>query len=161
MVAGVSNPATAQDVADMLSIDFGVEESPFNDNQEPLSDNSVIVSPKVNFSKLMVTSKVTKRKIIRKKSLTYKAQVLSKELFFDKGSTTRSVTSSVKKAKKRKKSAANKNKATSDISWYCPACEKNTALSMRMSKKYNEWYHEDGVGLDSDDNEDFFCVNCE
>ena len=139
MVAGVSNPATAQDVADMLSIDFGVEESPLNDNQQPLSDNSVIVSPKVSFSELMVTPKVTKRKIIRKKSLTYNAQVLSKELFSDKGSTTSSATSSYKKAKKRKKSAANKNKATSDVSWYCPACEKDTVLSMRMCKKCNEW----------------------
>ena len=161
MVAGVSNPATAQDVADMLSIDFGVEESPLNDNQQPLSDNSVIVSPKVSFLELMVTPKVTKRKIIRKKSLTHKAQVLSKELFSDKGSTTSSATSSYKKAKKRKKSAANKNKATSDVSWYCPACEKDTALSMRMCKKCNEWYHEECVGLDSDNNEDFFCVDCE
>ena len=161
MVAGVSNPATAQDVADMLSINFGVEESPLNDNQQPLSDNSVIVSPKVSFSELMVTPKVTKRKIIRKKSLTSKAQVLSKELFSDKGSTTSSATSSYKKAKKRKKSAANKNKATSDVSWYCPACEKDTALSMRMCKKCNEWYHEECVGLDSDNNEDFFRVDCE
>ena len=84
MVAGVSNPATAQDVVDMLSIDLGVEESPLNDNQQLLSDNSVIVSPKVSFSELMVTPKVTKRKIIRKKSLTYMAQVLSKELFLTK-----------------------------------------------------------------------------
>ena len=104
----------------------------------------------------MVTPKITKRKIIRKKSLTYKAQFLPKELFSDKRSTTSSATSSDKKEKKCKKSAANKNKATSNASWYCHACKRDTALSMRMCEECNEWYHEECVGLDSDDNEDFF-----
>ena len=59
---------------------------------------------------------------------TSKAQVLSKELFFDKGSTTSSATSFGKKAKKRKKSAANKSKVTSNVSWYYPACKKDTGV---------------------------------
>ena len=84
MVAGTSNPATDHDLADMLSTDFGIKESPLNDNQQYLCDNSVTVSPEVSFSELMATSKVTKRKIICKKSLSYKAQALSKELFLMK-----------------------------------------------------------------------------
>ena len=68
---------------------------------------------------------------------TLKAQVLSKELFSDKGSTTSSASSFEKKAKKRKKSATNKNKATSNVSWYYLSCKKDTALSMRMCKKCN------------------------
>ena len=72
MVAGITNSATAQDVADMLSMDFGIEKSVLNDNQQHLCDNSVIVSLEVSFLELMATPKVTKRKNIRKKS-----QVLS------------------------------------------------------------------------------------
>ena len=68
---------------------------------------------------------------------TLKAQVLSKKLFSDKGSTTSSASSFDKKAKKRKKSATNGNKATSNVSWYYHACKKDTALSMRMCKKCN------------------------
>ena len=68
-------------------------------------------------------------------SNTCKAQVLSKELFSDKGSTTSAATSLGTKAKKCKKFAANRNKATSNISWYYPACKKDTAMSMRTCKK--------------------------
>ena len=94
----------------MSSTDFGIEESLLNDNQQHLSDNSVIVSPKVSFSELVATPKVTKRKTIRKKSFTYKAQVLSKKLFSDKGSTTSSATSSSKKEKKQKSLQQTKTK---------------------------------------------------
>jgi len=62
----------------------------------------------------MATPKVTKKKTIRKKSLTYKVQVLLKELFSDNGSTTSLATG--KKARKTKKSAAIKNKGASNTS---------------------------------------------
>ena len=106
----------------------------------------------------MATPNVTKKKTIRKKSLTYKAQVLSKELFCDRDQLQ---VQPLVRRKKNKKFASIKNKGASNTSWYCPACKKDVELSMRMCKNCNVWYNEVCMGLDSDDNEDFFCADCE
>jgi len=53
-----------------------------------------------------------------------------------------------------------KNKS-SRLSWYWTVCNKDTSLSMRKCCLCHLWYHEECGGFESDDDDDFICMDCE
>ncbi|XP_076824884.1 uncharacterized protein LOC143470554 [Clavelina lepadiformis] len=112
-------------------------------------------SPNLSFTELMKTPKIKKKQSFRKKSLNYKAQVFNKRLFKNasKGSTKY-----ISKTTGRKKK---NNNVIKSASWFCAVCESEAQLSMRQCSKCQVWYHEECVGLDSDDDDMFTCMDCD
>ncbi|KAL3272599.1 hypothetical protein HHI36_014069 [Cryptolaemus montrouzieri] len=53
------------------------------------------------------------------------------------------------------KQSAKKQAATE--SWFCVACQSDDQKDMRMCVNCNTWYHEECVGLEEDDTENFEC----
>lgn len=87
------------------------------------------------------------RKVIRKKALNYKAQLVTKSLF---GEHSRSVSQVV--------SVPSSQPQTE--SWYCVACDKDEQRHMCKCLVCETWYHEDCVGIDHDNVDDFVCPEC-
>jgi len=119
----------------------------------------------VSFTELMETPKIKKKQVCRKKSLNYKAQLVTKKLFYGSKKTTSSrdnLSKNIpsKKSKTKPKKKNSKPLAINNVSWFCAVCGKDTALSMRQCNMCKIWYHEECVGLDSDDEDNFFCMEC-
>ena len=114
----------------------------------------------VSFTKLMETPKIKKKRVCRKKSLNYKAQLVIKQLFMGSKKKNTSVKNSKSVFPKKTKAVRTKKNSnpvtTSNASWFSAACGKDTALSMRQCYLCKVWYHEECVGLDPDDEDNFF-----
>ena len=119
-----------------------------------------------SFSELLATPVKGKRVTNRKKSLNYKATVLSKSLFLEDTVAPAPAKSDGKGCskgnKKKGKAKAKKVKPQGhDITeWKCPVCDEEQFSDMRMCDRCQTWYHEDCVGLTSDD-DDFLCPDCD
>ena len=116
----------------------------------------------------MKTPKVKKKHALRKKSLNFKAQLVTTQLFYGSKnsalakSTSDKISSKKPKLKSRKKRESKIDKSTDSnrASWFCAACGEDKVLSMRQCSFCIVWYHEECVGLDSDDENNFLCVQC-
>lgn len=131
-------------------------------------------SKNVSFNVLMLTPKIQRKRSIRKKSLTYKAQVMNADLFTSDNckkpdqkkkkqvpSKSKKLSSNNKRTGPKKKKFPTQKARNSTASWYCPVCSEDTPLSMRQCFHCHIWYHEECVGLESDDEGDFICMDCE
>ncbi|KAL3277343.1 hypothetical protein HHI36_012694 [Cryptolaemus montrouzieri] len=83
---------------------------------------------------------------IRKKALNYIAQQVTKDLF-----------NSVKSHSSPRSSYPSTSKQAAIESWFCVACQSDDQKDMRMCVNCNTWYHEECVGLEEDDTENFEC----
>lgn len=99
---------------------------------------------------------------VRRKALNYRAQQVTKSLFTEGHSqATREYPTSklsVPSTSKQRTSIPQStcNQATQE-SWLCAACETEDQLDMRMCAKCFTWYHEECVGLEPNDDEEFQC----
>ena len=122
------------------------------------------IQQNVSFTELMETPKIKKKGVCRKKSLNHKAQLVIKKLFYGSKKVTFKKQSKNVLPKKKQKAVPKKKKSTpmttNSASWFCAACGKDTALSMRQCHLCKIWYHDECVGLDSDDEDNFFCMEC-
>ena len=119
----------------------------------------------------------------RKKSLNYKAQVVTKDLFSSVSTKSTLVCATIRKsaAKESKpltlirKPAVSKEpkpstsqcsasvsskKVLGGDSWYCFLCNTEDKLDMRQCKTCATWCHEACLGFTEDDREYFVCPNC-
>ena len=117
----------------------------------------------------MMTPK-SERSKLRKKSLNYQAQVigLHKNLFKDteKASSLRRASGKSNCPKKiTGKPVSSKNQCMTilprDASWFCSVCSNQSKLSMRQCSVCGVWYHEECVGLQSDDEDNFISMSCD
>lgn len=46
-------------------------------------------------------------------------------------------------------------------SWYCIVCKEDKQLSMAKCSRCEAWFHNECIGLESDDDDDFVCPYCE
>ena len=122
----------------------------------------------LSFTELMKTPKRPKKKTFKKKSLTYKAQVINTNLFYNQECHNKSSKKrenqkklSVKKVRTKKKKLPVQKARNSEASWYCAVCNKDTAISMRQCCSCFIWYHEECIGLQSDDEDNFTCMDCQ
>lgn len=110
----------------------------------------------------------------RKKSINYKAQVVTRAVF---GSTD-SIPSTSKAPPKQTDSSTSKapsKQTASPISkapvkqitecksreWYCFLCDSCRIIDMRMCRSCKEWVHEECLGLTQSDDEEVDCPKCE
>ncbi|CAH1996069.1 unnamed protein product [Acanthoscelides obtectus] len=68
----------------------------------------------------------------RKKTMNYKAQTITKDLFQQNPSSSRIIPDRL-------------------TDWYCQACKENRLSNMRQCMKSQIWYHEECVGLTESD----------
>ena len=180
--------------------------------QPPADQTEGSSSPRVpknlnrSFSDLMPTPKIAKSNRARsRKSINYKASVVSKQLFDDynsklqinkeakkshdksasKGSEKNDQKAVKKGAEERIKSSRKKRKSNSKASakgkglkrakissvmnsadggaeaWYCNVCKEDTQLTMTKCRVCHTWLHNECVGLESDDDDDFICPYCD
>jgi len=127
---------------------------------EPATSSDVISPPSAlstSFSSIMSTPAASsikkKKRVQRKKSINYRATVISKTLFYGKEKSNEN-------EKKKKKSVAKKNKSIAK-NWYCPICEESTVSDMRQCVVCLIWFHEECVGLTINDEDDFCCPDCD
>ena len=94
----------------------------------------------------METLKIKKR-VCRRKSLNYKTQIVTKNLFYGTNKVKSGKDTSGKSDCQRKTKIIprrnSKPMATKSASWFCAVCGKNTALSMRQCYMCKIWYHEE------------------
>ena len=116
-------------------------------------------------SKPVASSKGRKR-TQRKKSIIYRATVVSKALFY--GKEKKNAKGKNKKSplfgKEKNARGKNKKKVQEEKScaadWYCPICTESTISDMRECEICHIWFHEECVGLTKDDDE-FICPHCD
>lgn len=85
--------------------------------------------------------------MVRRKAVTYKAQLVTKSLF---GENSQSVSQSV----------SVQSSQLQDEAWYCIVCDKDEQRHMCKCVVCETWYHEDCVGVEHDDLDDFVCPDC-
>ena len=138
--------------------------SPVSHYMDEGGSATATIQQNVSFTELMETPKIKKKGVCRKKSLNYKAQLVTKKLFYGSKKVSFKKQSKNVLPKIKTKAVPKKKKSmpmtTSNASWFCAACGKDTALSMRQCHLCKIWYHEECVGLDSDDEDNFFCMEC-
>ena len=138
--------------------------SPEPDLVSPLNDANCSNVQNVSFTELMETPKIKKKRVCRRKSLNYKAQIVTKNLFYGTNKVKSGKDTSGKSDCPRKTKIIPRRNcrpmATKNASWFCAVCGKDTALSMRQCYMCKIWYHEECVGLESDDEDNFFCMEC-
>ena len=189
---------------------------PSQQHDDSPSISGSIAKASISFSELMPTPKIVRKTVKRKKSINYKGNRISKELFsikcqptskVQKGSAqnkdntvsdqahTRQVTGKGKagqgkekvskcrgdtikpkcknRGMKRKKEIKLTERATKrakhddvepDEAWLCAVCNKDVKLSMTKCVGCENWVHNECVGLESDDDDDFatfMCPDCD
>lgn len=111
-----------------------------------------------SFHELMETPDLVKKKeekAARRKTLNYKAQVVTKSLF-QRADKPKPSTSSCSTS--TSKSPANKDTYSP---WYCPVCKESRQSDMRRCIQCNSWAHEDCLGYTPSDDDDYICIECD
>lgn len=125
----------------------------------------------ISFSELLPTPelfKLKERNAPKRKSLNYKAQLITKDLFCSTSSKFENNTklkkqplASSSKLPVRKNSKGTKKNVSDENSWYCFVCQKTEQLDMRSCVKCGSWSHEVCIGFTKEDKEDYICLACE
>lgn len=108
-----------------------------------------------SFKELLPTPEVETKKIVpRKKSINYRAQRVTKNLFAEKEKKKNGIEKSIKIPKE-------KNAKKVDEKWYCHLCNEDRVLDMRLCNMCMRYVHEECVGLTKQDKLDsFICPSC-
>ena len=115
--------------------------------------------PTSSFGDIMTTPKISKPKTIRRKSLNYQSQHVTRNLFAQTAPSSEVKTKGKGKVnKKGGKAVPVKNNNTS---WYCPICKENRMIDMRACYKCSTYVHEECVGLTKYNKDIFLCFNCD
>lgn len=109
----------------------------------------------------------------RRKAINYRGQRITRDLFKKREELKENEMIMVKKSKKaNQKTKDRKNKSGKDSSkakkskimeseWFCHACKEGRVLDMRQCIQCFKWYHEECVGLSTEDKDIFYCCNCD
>lgn len=137
---------------------------PDRDLEEPVSSTeSPVKSANVSFHSLISTPKIQRRTAPRKRSLTYKAQLITKALFTDKKRCKQQAPTATESKKQKVRPSYRKPEQDCNESWYCKICEEDEKLDMRQCIACDDWVHEECVGLSHGSDEDefqFVCPDC-
>ena len=125
------------------------ESSTSSDRSSPLSASSTSFC---NIISTPVASSKVKKRTQRKKSINYRATVVSKILFY--GKEKKNV-----RDKNKKKNVVQKKKSCG-TDRFCSICTENTISDMRKCEICQTWFHKECVGITKDD-DGFLCPDCD
>lgn len=109
----------------------------------------------------------------RRKAINYRGQRITRDLFKKREELKENEMIKVKKSKKaNQKTKDRKNKSGKDSSkakkskiieseWFCHACKEGRVSDMRQCVQCCKWYHEECVGLSTEDKDIFYCCDCD
>ncbi|CAG9765786.1 unnamed protein product [Ceutorhynchus assimilis] len=125
-----------------------------------------------SFKELLPTPelfKLKENKAPRIKSLNYRAQMVTKDLFSPTSGKSKSTLSKKDKIRNEPIASSSKmlqRKGQKDIlaendSCYCFVCNKSEKLDMRRCVSCGTWSHEICIGFTKDDKDGYICVRCD
>lgn len=135
------------------------------------NEDRIINEKEISFKELLPSPalpSIKEKKCPRRKSINYRAQQVTKDLFA-KSSCSFSKHSKPEETASTSKAIASTSKAVikhheekiAEESWYCKLCNTDEKLDMRLCSACKTWYHEQCMGLTADDSENFVCPDCE
>lgn len=134
--------------------DYSLHNTSSSEGEESFSDKSeeILKDRNGSFKEILPTPDMEEKKFTpRRKSLNYRAQRVTKELFQEQQKKA-SKTEKNKKVVKTKKVVEK---------WYCYLCDQDKVLDMRLCSMCLRYVHEECVGLTKEDKElAFLCPSC-
>lgn len=137
------------------SEDISIHDTSSDDQN--IEEENKVVDLEGTFKDLLPTPEIELKKITpRKKSLNYRGQQVTKNLFAKNKDPEKESQEEISKNKMKKKSIKKV-----DEKWYCHLCNEDRIIDMRLCNMCMRYVHEECVGLTRKDKMDsFICPTC-